>query len=125
MSLLFHTSCGTGANNAKGKMLKDIWKNMKTFFKLTKVRKASGTTEYDLSGGTEEAEDCSQAPMAPFPKGAYAAMPIYLAKDFLSTTGKTYSAGDNKCHATSVPTKYLIYVKDAYRTCALADKFAA
>lgn len=131
MALLAHKSCGTGANGPEGRMLKAVWKSMKTFFNLTKVKKASGTTEYDLSGGTDEAEDCSQAPFTPFPLGAYAAMPIYLAKDFkaFSATSnlnaKVLSAGTNDCHATSVPTKYIIYVKDAYRTCALADAFAA
>jgi len=121
VALLTPNSCGGGANSAEGRAMRDIWKSMKTFFKLTEVQKTGDTKKYDLSGGAEEKDDCSQAEKKAFPKGAYGAMPIYLTPEFFNKAGDVQGAGNRVCYATQAPTKWILYKKDAYRLCALAN----
>lgn len=95
---------------------------MKKFFELTKVKMPGSTKEFDVSGGTYEKDDCSQADKGDFPKGAFGTFPIYLTPTYTDASGKAIGAKSGKCFATSVPTKFIVYQQDAYRRCAWANK---
>jgi len=96
---------------------------MKKLFKLDKSKMPGSTKEFDVSGAGFEKDDCSQADKGDFPKGAFGTFPIYLTPTYKDFTGaKTIGAKSGKCYATSVPTKYIVYQKDAYRRCAWANK---
>jgi len=114
--------CGGNSRSPKAMMMKSVWQSMKKFFGLDKAKMPGSTKEFDVTGGTYEKDDCSQADAGAFPVGAFGTYPIYLIGPYMGADGKIANAKTNKCYATSMPTKFIVYQRDAYRRCAFENK---
>lgn len=95
---------------------------MKKFFSLEKSKIPGSTKEFDISGTGYEKDDCSQADSGPFPKGAFGTFPVYLIGEYKNEKGAAANKQTGKCFATSMPTEFIVYQKDAYRRCAMKNK---
>lgn len=124
VKLVAGNECGGNSNSPKGRMIKSVWLAMKKLFKLEKATTPGSTKEADISGSGFEKDDCAQADKGPFPAGAFGTFPIYLTPMYKSEDGKKADVGKatGKCFATAVPSKYVVYQKDAYRRCAWDNK---
>jgi len=123
VKLVAGDECGGNSNSPKGRMIRSVWQSLKTtFFKLSKSKMPGSTKEFDVSGGTFEKDDCAQADKGPFPKGSFGAFPIYLTPTYKDNAGTEQGKAKGKCFLTAVPTKFVVYQKDAYRRCAWENK---
>lgn len=123
MKLTDSGNCGKGSRSPNALRMVGVWKAMSALFTLDKVTVTEGSrTETYNTIKAAEKPDCSGSDEGPFPKGIFGKFPIYLVPTYKDEGGKVVGAKSGRCFATSVPSKELVYVKDAYRRCAIANK---